>query len=198
MRRLKIMKTNLNHALDYINKRISIFPVWSPAMVENNPPWNYYDNLNKELSINKDLGNPLTDNEVKHKFFIGQCKLPLVKWKPYQSRIATTEEVVTWFTNNPDANIGVVTGKISNLVVFDLDSQKAFDYAQAQGGFPDTVRVKTGKGEHVWVRHPGFFIKPDVNKKLDMDIRGDGGFVVAPPSFHGSGNQYQWVGGHAL
>jgi len=192
------MKNNLNHALEYIKKGISIFPVWSPAIVKNNPPWYYYDNLNKELSINNNLGNPLTDNEVKSKFFIGQCKLPLVKWKEFQSRLPTKEEVTTWFTQWPNASIGVITGKISNLVVFDLDSQKAFDYAQTQGGFPNTVRVKTGKGEHVWVRHPGFFVKPDVNKKLDMDIRGDGGFVVAPPSFHGSGNQYEWIDGYAL
>jgi len=192
------MKTNLDYALDYINKGISIFPVWSPAMIENNPPWYYFDNLNKELTINSELGSPISDNEVKQKFLIGQCKLPLVKWKEFQSRLPTKEEVTSWFTQWPDASIGVVTGPISDLVVFDLDSQKAFDYAKAQGGFPETVRVKTGKGEHVWVKHPGFFIKPDVNKKLDMDIRGDGGFVVAPPSFHGSGNQYQWIIGNAL
>jgi len=192
------MKTNLDYALEYISKGISIFPVWSPEMVRNEPPWYYSDNINKELIINSKLGNPLTDNEVKRKFLIGQCKLPLVKWKEFQSRIATNEEVTSWFTQWPDASIGVVTGEISNLVVFDLDSQKAFDYAQAQGGFPDTVRVKTGKGEHVWVTHPGFFIKPDVNKKLDMDIRGDGGFVVASPSFHGSGNQYTFIKGHGL
>ena len=192
------MKTNLNNALEYIKKGISIFPVWSPAMVKNNPPWYYYDNLNKELSINKNLGNPLTGNEVRQKFLIDQCKLPLVKWKEFQSRVPTIEEVTTWFTTWPEANIGVVTGKISNIVVFDLDSQKAFDYAQEQGGFPETVRVKTGKGEHVWMQHPGFFIKPDVNKKLDMDIRGDGGFVVAPPSFHGSGNQYSWIKNYSL
>ncbi len=192
------MKTNLECALDYINKGISIFPVWSPVMVKNNPPGYYFDTINKELAKNRESENPLPEDEIKQKCYIDQCKVPLVKWKDYQSMVPTEEEVIGWFTQWPDASIGVVTGAISGVVVFDLDSQKAFDYAQAQGGFPETVRVKTGKGEHVWVKYPGFFIKPDVNKKLDMDIRGDGGFVVAPPSYHGSGNQYEWIEGHAL
>lgn len=192
------MKTNLDYALEYINKGISIFPVWSPSMVKNNPPRYYFDTIKKELAKNRELENPLTEDEVKQECLIDQCKVPLVKWKEYQSRVPTIDEVIKWFTLWPDASIGVVTGEISNLVVFDLDSQKAFNYAQAQGEFPETVRLKTGKGEHVWVKHPGFHVKPDVNKKLDMDIRGDGGFVVSPPSFHGSGNQYEWIDGHAL
>jgi len=187
------MKTNLNHALEYIKKGISIFPVWSPVMVKNNPPRYYVDNLNIKLAKNIESGSPMTEDAIKQKCLIEQCKIPLVKWKDFQSRLPKIEEVITWFTTWPEANIGVVTGEISNLVVFDLDSQKAFDYAQEQGGFPETVRVKTGKGEHVWVQSPGFFVKPDVNKILDMDIRGDGGFVVAPPSFHGSGNCYSWI-----
>jgi replicative DNA helicase len=192
------MKTNLDYALEYVNNGISIFPVWSREMVANNPPGYYIENFHKALDKNEESENPKTQKEFTKHYFINQCKIPLIKWKEYQSRFPTEEEVKSWFDQWPDANIGVVTGKISNLVVFDLDSQKAFNYAQEQGGFPDTVRVKTGKGEHVWVKYPEFFIKPDVNKKLDMDIRGDGGFVVAPPSFHGSGNQYQWIEDHAL
>ena len=48
------------------------------------------------------------------------------------------------------------------------------------------------------MRHPGFEIRNSVNKKLDIDIRADGGFVVAPPSVHGSGNQYQWEPGFSI
>lgn len=192
------MINNLNDALRYLNKGISIFPVWSPDMISTNPPSYYLEKIESELAKNSIADDPVPDKEIRQKCFIDQCKIPLLKWKDYQDRLPETEEVVTWFTRWPSANIGVVTGKISNLVVFDLDSQKAFDYAKAQGGFPDTVRVKTGKGAHVWMQHPGFFVKPDVNKNLDMDIRGDGGFVVVPPSFHGSGSQYQWIKNYSL
>ena len=48
------------------------------------------------------------------------------------------------------------------------------------------------------MKHPGFEIRNSVNKKLDIDIRADGGYVAAPPSIHGSGNQYQWVEGNSI
>jgi replicative DNA helicase len=48
------------------------------------------------------------------------------------------------------------------------------------------------------MKHPGFEIRNSVNKKLDIDIRADGGYVAAPPSIHGSGNQYQWVEGCSI
>ena len=44
----------------------------------------------------------------------------MVKWKEFQTRHPTIEEVTNWFDKCPDANIGIVTGEISNLVVFDL------------------------------------------------------------------------------
>ena len=83
-------------------------------------------------------------------------------------------------------------------MVFDLDSTDAVEYAEAEGGFPDTPKVKTGKGYHFYMRHPGFEIRNSVNKKLDIDIRADGGFAVAPPSIHGSGRQYQWEPGFSI
>ena len=48
------------------------------------------------------------------------------------------------------------------------------------------------------MRHPGFEIRNSVNKKLDIDIRADGGFAVAPPSIHGSGRQYKWEQGFSI
>lgn len=186
------MIDNFENAMVYINKKISIVPVWSPALLERIPPYYYLDNLNKKILQNSESKDPKPENDIRQELLVNQCKIPMVKWVPFQKRIATIDEVAKWFKDWPEANIGVITGKISNLVVFDLDSPKAFIYTKEKGGFPETVKVSTGKGEHVWAQYPGFYIKPDVNKQLDMDIRGDGGFVVAPPSFHGSGNQYQW------
>ena len=110
-----------------------------------------------------------------------------------------TKEEVTIGSPNPGSNIGIVTGAVSNLVVFDLDSKQADEYADQKGGLPeDTVWVKTGKGYHVYMRHPGFHVNNQVDVKLTIDIRADGGLVAAPPSKHGSGRTYEWVEGSSI
>ena len=153
--------SNKDYALQYLRKGLSIIPLKSPAMV--------WKNLSPE-----DL--------------IKQCKVPLVGWKEFQTRRPTEQEVTFWFDKWPDANIGIVTGKISGIVVFDLDSEHAVQYAEDEGGFPDTPKVKTGKGYHYYLRYPGFEVRNDVSKELDIDIRADGGYAAAPPSIHGSGD----------
>jgi len=60
-----------------------------------------------------------------------------MKWTEFQYRHPTPEEVNDWWDRWPDANIAIVTGKISNLVVFDIDKQDATDYAVEEGGFPN-------------------------------------------------------------
>ena len=154
-----------DYALKYLKKGLSVIPLKSPAMVSGDLP---------------------------EKEFIRQCKMPLVSWKPFQERLPTEQEVSAWFDRFPNANIGIVTGKISSLVVFDLDSDHAVQYADDEGGFPDTPKVKTGKGYHCYMRYPDFEVRNDVRKELDIDIRADGGYVVAPPSVHGSGREYEW------
>jgi ribonuclease HI len=62
-----------------------------------------------------------------------QSKAPLVQWIGYQSRFATDEEIESWFTKWPKANIGFVTGRISGVVVADFDSQDAVITAKAAG-----------------------------------------------------------------
>jgi len=158
-------------ALQYLNKGLSVIPLVSPSMASP---------------------------ELSEEDFIKKCKTPLVGWKAYQKRLPTVDEVAGWFDKWPDANIGIITGKVSGIVVFDLDSEHAVEYADNEGGFPETPKVKTGKGYHVYVKHPGFEIRNDVRKELDLDIRADGGYVVAPPSYHGNGNQYTWEQGFSI
>jgi archaellum biogenesis ATPase FlaH len=162
------MLSNKDMALDYLRRGLSIIPLISPSMASR---------------------------RLSQEDFIKKCKTPLVKWTEFQTRRPTEQEVIDWFEKFPNANIGIVTGKISNLVVFDLDSKSAEDYAENQGGFPLTVTAKTGKGYHVYLKHPGFEVVNDVRKEYDIDIRGDGGYVVAPPSLHGSGSRYEWEDG---
>jgi len=131
--------------------------------------------LGKGLSIIPLKSPSMLSRNLTTKEFIRQCKVPLVGWKEFQNR--------TWFNKWPDANIGIITGKISGLVVFDLDSEHAVQYAEDEGGFPDNPKVKNGKGYHHYLRYPGFEVRNDVKKELDIDIRADGGYVVAPPSW---------------
>ena len=135
-----------NIALSYLKKGWAVIPIKSPAMIKS---------------------------KMDPKELIRQCKIPLIPWKEFQSRLPTEQEVTEWFDKWPDANIGIITGKISNLVVFDLDSEGAVEYADNEGGFPETVKVKTGKGYHVYMQYPGFEVRGSVNKELDIDIRAE-------------------------
>jgi replicative DNA helicase len=188
-------------ALNYLKQGLSVIPLFSPEMIKKNPPKRYAEALIKRLEENTKLTNPLPEAQLIQEAFIRQCKTPIVPWTPFQTRHPTEQEVCEWFEQNPAANIGIVTGRtgrISNLVVFDLDSENAVDYANARGGFSDTPKVRTGKGYHIYMRHPGFEVRNRVNQGLKIDIRADGGYVAAPPSVHGSGRTYEWVEGFSI
>jgi hypothetical protein len=121
---------------------------------------------------------------------IGDNKKPLIKWEIFQKEKATKEQIIEWFTKWPNANLAIVTGKISNLIVVDIDPR----HGGTRDDFKDvqTLIVETGGGgwhyyfqyEEGITNHAG--IKPGI------DIRGDGGYVIVPPSVHPSGNKYEW------
>lgn len=126
-------------------------------------------------------------------------KRPLLdSWEPYQKQAATEEQVKAWWAKWPKANVGLVMGEVSGLVALDLDGQHAADLIrQAKVFLPQTATVQTSRGYHAIFKHPGYTISNRV-KLLSggdsgVDVRGDGGYVVAPPSIHGSGFQYRWV-----
>jgi len=114
-------------------------------------------------------------------------KLPLIKWKEYQSRHATEDELHNWFTQFPDAQIAVVTGSISSLIVVDADSEDAQRFCKANN-LTSPFAVKTTRGMHYYFTHPkhGYRKKNATNLYgvKHLDLRGDGGYVLAPPS-HG-------------
>ena len=115
-------------------------------------------------------------------------KIPAIpSWKEFQTMKATPEQVTEWWTKNPKYNIGIVTGKLSNITVVDVDTAIAPEW------LPSTVKVKTGKGWHFYYQY-----EEGVQNKArifeDIDIRGEGGYVVAPPSVHpDTGKIYEWV-----
>ena len=190
--------TNKDLALSYLENGFSVIPLWSQEMIKRRPPKNFMGNVKNALAKNKDKSDPLPEEEILQKHLTSQCKMPIFSWKQFQTELPTKEQVNYWFTQDPDANIGIITGKVSGIVVFDLDSPAAEEYAEEMGGFPDTVKVKTGKGYHVYMKYPDFDIGNSVNKDLDIDIRADGGYVVAPGSIHGSGEMYDWEEGYSI
>lgn len=116
-------------------------------------------------------------------------KKPAGKWKQYQTERADMDTVRGWAAR--ESNIGIATGAISGLIVLDLDNADAIAEAEAKG-LPRTVTAHTGKGVHVYFRHPGHPIGNRAGLFPGCDVRGDGGYVVAPGSVHPSGALYRW------
>ena len=184
-------------ALLYLEKGFSVIPLKSPSIVNNSAK--FKQKVQDAFNENLKMPEPRSWDEIHQEMFYKECKSPLVSWKEYQKRLPSEEEINNWFNLNPDANIGIVTGRVSNLVVFDFDSASALEYAQETGGLPEsTVVVKTGKGFHFYMRHPDFDVASHVNTDLGLDIRAEGGYVVAHPSVHGSGKKYEWLEGSSI
>lgn len=120
-----------------------------------------------------------------------KSKLPLFSWKEFQNRHATDAELIGWFGTG-DNNIGIVTGPISGIAVVDADSAEAVAYCE-ENGLSETPCVVTSKGRHYYCANvPG---TKNFQKRSDLpgiDLRGEGGYVVAPPSIHESGVRYTW------
>lgn len=107
--------------------------------------------------------------------------------------------VIEWWTKWPNSNIGVATGKVSGLLVVDIDPRNGGDdtfdsLVEEHGQFPDTVEALTGGGgRHLLYRYPTEG-RPISGTVLDdgIDIKSNGGFIVATPSRHISGSGYEW------
>lgn len=107
-----------------------------------------------------------------------------------------------WWNRRPEANIGIRTGVNTGIVVIDVDPRHGGDEALAElvrehGELPATVEALTGGGgRHLVFKHPGGTVRNRSNMRPGIDVRGDGGYIVAPPSNHASGGQYRWRDGH--
>ena len=125
---------------------------------------------------------------------VGADKKPIIEWKAFQQDPACQDEIEHWWETYPDANVGIVTGKVSGLVVLDLDGDESLPAAK-QLALPETWVAKTGRGWHVYFRHPGNGTQISNRAGIlpHLDVRGDGGYVIAPPSVHPSGTRYAWI-----
>lgn len=116
-----------------------------------------------------------------------------------------TAELTAWFAGAVDThNIGIATGAISDLVVVDVDLGKGADLQDLlidglTTAVFDTPNVKTGAGLHFYYRLPaGVTVKNSASRLGKfIDVRGDGGYVIAPPSKHLSGSNYELLNPHS-
>jgi hypothetical protein len=114
---------------------------------------------------------------------------------------ATTDSkaIEWWWKKFPASNIAIRTGKESGVVALDIDTKSnGFESLEALvntvGSLPDTLTAITGgKGNHICFTHPGGTMKTRANVLEGIDFRGDGGYIIAPPSLHISGSAYHWI-----
>jgi hypothetical protein len=126
---------------------------------------------------------------------IPRAKLPAIKGGFHSA--TTNPETVKRFWRRADCNIGIPTGAASGFWVLDIDGDKgAASLATLEsehGSLPPTRQVVTGGGgRHLWFKYTAPVACSAGKIAPGLDTRGDGGFVVCPPSLHANGNVYKW------
>jgi len=129
-------------------------------------------------------------------------KKAAIKWLEFQHRRPTELEVRDWLKRYD--SWAIITGAISGIVVVDCDSQAALDWARDHLPATPLEVLTSDKGEgfrgrHLYYRHPGTRVGNRAriqcgDSKLALDVRGDGGYVLAPGALHPSGVRYQAIG----
>jgi hypothetical protein len=108
----------------------------------------------------------------------------------------TNPETIKRCWRIPDRNIGIPTGIVSGVWVLDIDGDEGeaslCDLKAKHGKLPATWISTTGRGRHIWFRYTAI---PSSTGRIapGLDVKADGGYVVAPPSIHTSGHAYAWV-----
>ena len=114
--------------------------------------------------------------------FHPEDKRPLVEWKQYQSERPTLGGLLRLWTPYPNARLGLVTGALAGFIAVDIDPR--------HGGSESGLEIPTGAfrvqtpsgGVHFYLKHPGEPVPSKAGVRPGIDIRGDGGLIIAPPS----------------
>ena len=120
----------------------------------------------------------------------------MTNWLQYNHTRASREMAVNWFKQLSGAGIGVVTGKISNMVVLDVESYCPTPIEELLKMYPTQMISRTGSGGyHLFYQYPQNVSK--ISNRVGIfegaDLRADGGFIVLPPTVHPNGNRYEWI-----
>lgn len=122
-------------------------------------------------------------------------KKPALPWQSFSKQRATEKLVTQWANDRRALNAAVATGAVSGVIVLDTDSAEAEAEVQRRG-VPPTPTVETAKGRHRYFKHPSFAVSNSAGKiGTGIDVRGDGGYVVAAGSVHPTGVIYDWLDG---
>jgi hypothetical protein len=128
----------------------------------------------------------------------GWCPIPvkdrskepnLVELAPYLQRPATAEELRSWLWSG----VSIVTGKLSGILVLDVDGPEGEEELKKHG-HPGTPMVRTPSGGlHLYFKHPDTEVRTGIRVAPGLDVKANGGYVVAPPSVGPTGKAYEWV-----
>lgn len=168
-------KPMVEHALEYLSMGFPVFPVCSPLM-----------GVHQHRLSGGRMADCPPDKRGKN---------PMTSWKSCQTGLPSQDEVRSWWRRWPSANIGMATGALSGVIVLDCDNGEARQLALDRGGLEKAPAVWTGTpgGIHFWMAHPGYEVHNFVKDIPGTDFRGDGGYVLLPPSVHRNhGAVYRW------
>lgn len=174
---VQVSKTMLDYALEYSKWGLAIFPIHSVKISDS--------------AAICSCGNEKCSNPGKH---------PRTS-NGFKGATTDIEVVQDWWKRWPDANIGIATGPINDILVLDVDpihggNESLKELEKEYGSLPITPTVKTGSdGRHFMFFCPSSSHKNVHGFKPGLDIKCEGGYVVAAPSIHRSGNRYQWIDG---
>ena len=150
-------------------------------------------------------GSKRPDTELLPRMYDDSKGRTVATWRPFQERLAFPKELDKWYSKN-SAGIGVVCGAVSGgLVVLDCDQAGAYEAWRTlagelvEPGILDSLPVVTsGKGHHVYLRMPepiGNIKLATIGESIIIETRGEGGYIVAPPTIHPDGRQYKLIAG---
>lgn len=132
-----------------------------------------------------------------------KSKIPATK-HGLKDASSVSSDIEKWWGQHPDCNIAICTGQASgNIVVVDIDVDKEAGkdgrvylnkWEEQHKPLAETVSAITGRGGiHLYYRVSNEQLRNTSNEKFAIDIRADGGYVMAPPSVHPNGNSYRWI-----
>jgi len=124
-----------------------------------------------------------------------KSKAPGIKWEAYQKQLPTAGELHKWFVEDGFNNLAIITGEISGIFVVDCDTSGAFESFRKEYGDSVSAIVKTKNGGHFYFKYDDKCsdFKNRVRALPNIDIRTNGGYVIAPPSIHADGDfSYEW------
>jgi P4 family phage/plasmid primase-like protien len=144
-------------------------------------------------------------------------KPSISSWEEYKKVPAGKKQIIDWFSNgHARDNIGVITGKVSGIIVFDIDGQEARTYFEkvvedmedgVKNPVKNTMQIKTGSGninivigfrpeefgESDLIKNSVVWRGPEKGGHNEIRVKGEGGYIVAPPSIHPNGKRYELV-----